>query len=174
MNCAFMRYFFLEILLLLAFQTYSRNQDSARLDKKIFIRLYGREHNKIGKGDLLYGNDSIIRIARGHKEISFPVYEISFIKTRRSAGHTILVGAAIGTGVGIILGAASNNSNSDETSAASFDLAFAAGMAPFVGTICGGIAAGLRKKETIQINGDIEKWKEAKQTLLHLNQGQKK
>jgi hypothetical protein len=99
------------MLLLLAFQTYSRNQDSAQPDKKIFIRLYNNGHNKIGKGDLLYGNDSIIKIARGHKEISFPVHEISFIKTRRSAGHSILIGTAIGTSVGIILVAASVMSN---------------------------------------------------------------
>jgi hypothetical protein len=80
-----------------------------------------------------------------------------------------LIGTAVGTATGIILIAAAgatDDPNPDITSNTSFGLAVAATLAPFAGAISGGIAAALRKRETIQINGEVEKWKTARERLL--------
>src|SRR5947209_5361666 len=74
--------------------------------QKLFVRLYNTDSKKIAKGDLLEGSDSTVEVLNQRKSISFPVNQISFIKTRHSAGHAILVGAIIGTTTGIILIAA--------------------------------------------------------------------
>jgi hypothetical protein len=140
-------------------------------EQKLFVRLYDHTGEKIAKGDLMKGSDSSIEIKHQHKDISFPVRQISLIKTRRSAGHSILIGTAIGTVTGIVLIAAAgaaDNPDPNITSDPSFGLAIAGTAAPFAGAISGGVAAVLRKRETIRINGDAEKWKTAREKLLHI------
>src|SRR5690349_21388788 len=76
------------------------------LQQKFFVRLYNNSGEKVAKGYLLEGSDTTVEVKHQHKTIGLPVTEISFIKTRRSAGHSILVGTGIGTATGIILIAA--------------------------------------------------------------------
>jgi hypothetical protein len=146
------------------------NNSSGNNTKKIFVRLYNSNNEQIGKGDLLYGSDSSIEVKRNSRLNTFPVQQVAYIKTRRSVGHSILIGAAVGTATGIILIAASAGANTQnsEGTAASFGEALGGVAAPFVGVAAGSIAAAFRKRETIIVNGSAEQWKDARKKLLAL------
>ena len=146
---------------------------STNAQKNIFIRVYNSQNIKIGKGNLLLSTDSTIEMMQGSKQFSLSVKDAAVIKTRHSAGHSILIGSATGTGIGLILiaGAAATDNKSHTglgPDAGSFGLALVGVAAPVVGIIGGGVAAVVGKRETFQINGDAEKWKEVRSKLLNI------
>ena len=63
--------------------------------KKIFIRLYNEQGRRIGKGHLLYGNDTVIMLRKRRSIHKYHVLTVTFIKTRRHRVRDL----AIGTGV---------------------------------------------------------------------------
>jgi hypothetical protein len=163
-----MKQFILFVLLLFSFELYAQTQDTGKADKKIFVRLYS-SNDKIGKGHLLYGDDSTIEIMRKHKQLRFPVNKISFIKTRRSGGHNVLMGTAIGVGTSLALFVASaatdDKENNEAPGGTSFGLGIAGLIAPVAGVAGGSIAAAVRKRETFHVDGDVEKWKHARNKI---------
>ena len=164
-----MKYILLFAAFAFSFHLYAQENDTAKPTVKIFVRLYDDNHHKIGKGHLLYGNDSSIEVKQNSKLNNFPVQQVAYIKTRRSAGHSVLIGAAVGIATGIILIAASSGAstqNSEGTSA-SFGEALGGVAAPFAGVAAGGIAAAFRKRDTIIINGSAKQWKDARKKLLN-------
>ncbi len=163
-----MKYLLLILFAVFFKQSYAQDSSST---KKIFVRLYNSNNEKIGKGYLLYGYDSLIEIKQHAALNTFPVQQVAYIQTRRSTGHSILTGAAIGTATGVILigiSAGADTQNSEGTSA-SFAEALAGVAAPFVGAAIGGVAATFRKRETIIINGNTEQWKDARKKILGTN-----
>lgn len=138
-----------------------------------FIRVYNNSGMKIAKGKLLSETDSSIEIKRGTRYNTVLLEKVSFIKTKRSAGHNIAVGTAIGAGVGVIAGiaasqAALKNAN-DPLSFEGLGLAVAAVASPIIGAAAGTVTGVLRKRKTFEINGDPDKWKEVREKLLVKN-----
>ena len=142
---------------------------NAKIYCQDFIRIYNSHGKKIAKGKLLSGTDSTIEIKRGAKNDTLAIRNISFIKTRRSAGHNIAAGTAIGVGVGLVFGIISSSQSKndpDPNSWAGFGTGLAGIASPVVGAAIGGITAVLRTRETFKINGDLEKWKVARADVL--------
>ena len=135
--------------------------------KNIFIRLYGANGGKLGKGNLLAGNDSLIEVLRGKKKDTFLVSKVNLLKTKRVFGHSVLIGTGIGVGLGTIgIIAASTGDNNNEGSSWSFGVALGSVAAPYVGAATGAVVGAVTKRTTFEIKGDPENWKAARNKLL--------
>jgi hypothetical protein len=149
----------------------SSNGQTTKLPKNVFVRVYSINYTKLGKGNLLYSSDSTIKIARHGKTDSFPVKKIFYIKTKRSIGHSVLMGTATGTGIGltaitvgvVILNAGEGEEQTRNQKDHTPVFAF---IIPAVGAAVGSLIGILTKGETFEIDGEIEKWKAAKNKLL--------
>ena len=69
---------------------------------KIFVRVYNNEGQKIAKGKILKITDSTLVLKKGSRSITVPSSEISNIKTKRTKGHSVLMGALPGAALLII------------------------------------------------------------------------
>src|SRR4030095_8332482 len=79
---------------------------AAQSQKKTFVRIFDANGEKTHTGFLTQTSDSSITLSLNKKEFEIPVNQIGVIKLKRSAGHTILIGALIAGGSLAILGAA--------------------------------------------------------------------
>lgn len=126
----------------------------------IFLRVFDLKGTKIDAGKLSFISDSIVQIIRNKKVIAIPMKDIGFIKTKRSGGHNVIVGAGIGAGIFGIAGAASAEPNKSI-------VGYTAAEGAFIGTIFGGISGAViggassmfKNPKRFEINGDPEKWK---------------
>ena len=115
------------------------------------------------------GTDSTIEVSHGKKTNMFSISRVGEIKTRRTFGHSVLIGTGVGVGLGTIgLVAAVIEDNSDNINGGevSFDIAVSSFAAPYAGALVGAGVAALTKRETFEINGDAGKWKTVKSGLL--------
>ena len=158
-------------LLFIAFafscQLYAQENKVAKPDVKIFVRLYNKDNQKVGGGNLLYGNDSTIQLSNGHKVNSFPLSEIQIIKTKHGAGHNLLHGTLIGVYAGIAaLGVASIVEKGKGES--SFDIAVVGLLCPVAGFAAGGVAEAFRKSDMYLVNSNTAEWIAARKQILKL------
>jgi hypothetical protein len=134
--------------------------------KDMFIRVFNFEGKKINKGHVSFVGDSLLGLKKNGNYIEINVKEIGAIKTKRSAGHNILIGSAIGTATGAILGAASADPDAwifgytAAEGATGFGLAGALG-----GAAIGGISIAFKNSTTFTISGDLIKFKIFKETI---------
>lgn len=162
----------LAMLLIVAFMSMSLYSQNQTKKKKVFVRVYNFEGKKIEKGHFHYATDSILELRTNDRLMSIAIEDISYIKTKRSAGHSVLVGSLTGVVLGSIIGAATaSGEETKETDTGFWDYEYTTGTSPGTGaTIGGGIGiagvalAGLgfsvfKKSKTYLIEGDIEKWK---------------
>lgn len=134
-----------------------------------FVRVYGLQGEKIGKGKILSFSDSRLQLKRNNRIKEFSIKNIGSIKTKRSAKSNLLIGAAIGAVAGGIAGADSADPDSwifgyTATEGALGGAIIGGGA----GTVVGGITALFKNPETFEINGDPVKWKEFTSTILKL------
>ncbi|ARV15596.1 hypothetical protein [Polaribacter sp. SA4-12] len=118
---------------------------------KIFVRVYNNSNQKIAKGKILQITDSTLVLKKGSKSITVPSSEIMYIKTKRTKGHSVLMGAL----PGVVLLTVSND-------------AYASVGAIFltlVGTTAGFISSLFKKTTTYSFTGDIAKWKGFKEDM---------
>ena len=137
--------------------------------KNIFIRLYDVNGRKIGKGNLMPGTDSTIQVLHGKQTNMFSISRVGEIKTRRTFGHSVLIGTGVGVGlgtIGLVVAIIGDNSDNINGGEASFDIAVSSFAAPYAGALVGAVVAALTKRETFEINGDAGKWKTVKSGLL--------
>jgi RNase P/RNase MRP subunit p29 len=118
---------------------------------KIFVRVYNNQGKKIAKGKILKITDSTLVLKKGSKSITVPSSEISYIKTKKTKGHSVLMGALPGVALLII---------SDDGYAAAGSI-----FLTFVGTSAGFIASLFKKSTTYSFTGDIAKWKGFKKDM---------
>ena len=118
---------------------------------KIFVRVYNNEGKKIAKGKILQITDSTLVLKKGSKSITVLSSEIMYIKTKRTKGHSVLIGAL----PGVALLTFSND-------------AYASVGAVFltlVGTTAGFISSLFKKSIKYHFTGDITKWKGFKEDM---------
>jgi hypothetical protein len=127
--------------------------------KKIFVRVYNLKGNKIGKGKILSFSDDAIQLNKGKAPLNILLSDIGSIKTKRSAGHNILIGASAGAAAGIVIALlAADDSNVDDALISS-SLATGSGiLMGATGAAVGGLTALFKKVETYSIDGDAGKW----------------
>ena len=162
-----MKYFLLFVVITFSFQLYAQASKAAKPKVKLFVRLYDHNNQKVGKGRLLYGNDSTIQISNGHTISSFPVSEIEIIKTKHAGGHNLIMGTAIGFGAFIAsIGLASLVENGSGES--SFDISIIGLLCPVAGFVAGGVAEAFRKSQTFLISRNTAQWIAARKKILNL------
>ncbi|MGB5386867.1 MAG: hypothetical protein WBN20_08795 [Eudoraea sp.] len=128
-----------------------------------FVRVYDLNGTKISKGRIVSVTDSSLVLGPKDKTVNIEVSKIGLIKTKRSVGNNILIGAAIGTGTGAILGFATGGESQfwgKGDGAAAGGLTMGA-----IGAGVGAIIAIFKKSDTYDIEGDITKWKAFREVM---------
>ena len=122
-----------------------------------FVRVYDLEGRKFSKGKILSFSDTLL-LLKGQQQVD--PEKIGFIKTKRSSGNNVLIGAiSLGLFSGII-GAV--------TAEPDDFLGFTPGEGFFLGAILGTPAGALlgwisslfKESSTFIINGDLQKWRQ--------------
>jgi hypothetical protein len=133
----------------------------AHAQKRTFLRIYSMAGNKFQKGYFASTTDNTLFIYKNDDTLKIPAVDIGYIKTKRSAGHDMLIGALIGIIPATVIGLASGEPNNGDDI---FNFTPAEGaLAGFtiggiVGTAGGAINAGVKKTTTFTIDGDLNTW----------------
>lgn len=127
---------------------------------KIFVQVYNNEGEKIAKGKILNITDDALILKKGSSTITVPSSEISYLKTKRSNGHNVLLGATGGSLLGLaIVSSESGKSNSGFGGVAK-GLAYAGAIVVvLVGTGVGYLTTLFKNSKQYIIDGDAQKWK---------------
>ena len=132
---------------------------------KTFLRVYSKQGDKINKGRFKFYNDSLLVLERGYKLQQVYIKDIGYIKTKRSAGHNVLVGATSGVAAGVVLGSLNPPTDSSGGTftwagdSAGNELAIGITYGILTGTVVGSITAIFKNSETYIIDGKIENLK---------------
>lgn len=147
----------------------AQNQEST---KNIFVRVYDLNGHKIEKGKVIFVNDTLLVLNKPKRVIKLNVNRIGKIKTRRSTGHDVLVGSAVGGITMAVAGAATSKEETKTGSNILFeDYEYTSGVSSAEGAASGaiiGAATGalvglgisaFKKSKSYTIDGDLNKWK---------------
>ena len=134
------------------------------IETGMFVRVYNLEGKKISKGKLIEVSDTLLIIKSNGKFNNLDSKQIGYIKTKRSAGHNALMGAAIGATVTSIISVASINPDDGfiiDSTPNSFGEAMVVGVVGggIVGSAIGAITIPLKNTNKFIINGDESNWK---------------
>lgn len=137
----------------------------------VFVRVYDLQGKKISKGNILTITDSMLQLNAGTGPKEIEVSNIGLIKTKRSAGNNILIGSVIGAVPLIILAAVSTEGNSYLVGHSVWvGAARGSAIGVPVGALIGGITSLFKNSKSYIIDGDDLKWKEFKETITGLKQ----
>lgn len=132
---------------------------------KVFIRGYNEEGKKFAKGIFLATTDTTLLMERKGKSIPIPVRDIGKIKTKHSAGHNVLAGAAFVAAPAAILGAISADPDDFLGYTAGEGLMGGALIGGGIGAAIGGLTVLFKNSNTYEINGNLHKWKAFQEQL---------
>ncbi|TBW29973.1 hypothetical protein [Gramella sp. KN1008] len=152
------------ILLLSLLVSISVSAQKESKTQNLFVRVFGMDGKKIGKGHIYSINDSILVLSRNEKATDLYLKDIGKIKTKRSGGHNVLIGAASGAVLGSILGLVNPPTDSSPgtftwaggSSGDEFTSGLTAGL--LSGTIIGGISALFKNSQTFIIQANPDYW----------------
>ncbi|PWV48323.1 hypothetical protein [Chitinophaga sp. S165] len=141
--------------------------------KSTFVRVFDMQGHKIAKGNLVATTDTSILLRSNKILHEVHLKDIGTIKTKRAIGHSMAIGAAIGSLSGLTLGIATNNVLEDDFG---FDVEESETGSIIAESTLAGIATGaaigliidlVQRRKTIVINGDVKEWQQ-KRTILDL------
>ncbi|GAA4291827.1 hypothetical protein GCM10023163_07410 [Aestuariibaculum suncheonense] len=141
--------------------------------QKLFLRVFDMDGKKIGKGHIHSINDSLIVLSKAKKLKKIHPKEIGKIKTKRSGGHNVLVGATSGALVGVVLGSVNPPTDSSGGTftwaggSSGDELASGVTVGVISGTIIGGISALFNNPKTFVIESNPEKWNAFVNSVKH-------
>jgi hypothetical protein len=133
--------------------------------KKTFLRIYDLSGKKIAKGYFAGTTDSTLVLVRDNQLVTVPVHQINTIRTKRSAGHTIGVTAAVCTGVFTIALLAGSGGDSWFSYSASDAIGAGIITGTVGGIVIGGIASAAKNPKLLTVNGNMENWEKVKAEL---------
>lgn len=139
------------IALIFGFNVYAQEEIKR---PKTFVRVYNLYGNMINKGKVLKVTDTTLVLKKNTTAVVIPVSNIGLIKTKRSAGNNIIIGAAAGSIFGAI-------SIEDSTELEEFrgPYALLGGITGgAIGAAAGGITILFKNSKSYEINGDDLKW----------------
>ncbi len=147
----------LVLILLLATPLFAQNETEI---PDIFVRVYDLNGHKLGKGKIISFSGATLQLKRGNRTKEFPVSDIGSIKTKRSGGNNLLIGATVGAVTGGIVGAASADPDAWIFGYTAAEGAFGgAVLGGGAGFIVGGISTLFKNSKTFPVNGDPVKLK---------------
>ena len=133
----------------------------------VFVRVYDLQGNKIGKGKILSISESSLQLNRKRESVEIPVSSIGSIKTKRSAGNNVLIGAVTGATTMAILGAATADPDAWICCNTAAEGATAGALVGgTVGAAIGGITILFKNSKSYEINGDKAKLKAFKEMII--------
>ena len=144
------------IVLIFSISAYAQKEAKTH---NVFLRVYNLEGKKISKGPVVFINDTLLGLKNGSDKTAIRMKDIGFIKTKRSAGNNVLIGAASGATLGVIIGV-----STADPDAWIFGYTAGEGAALFgsIGALGGGAIGGLtsllKESETYIINGSEVNW----------------
>jgi hypothetical protein len=150
--------------------------------KRTFLRIYSLAGNKINQGHFAGTTDSSLLIYKSDTSIEISAQYIGVIKTRRSLGHNVWVGAITGAIPLSILATTSGEPKVNDNTiggvfhdAVTFTPAEAA-IGGFIGGSVIGAASGalvtaFTRHGTFTINGSIDEWKSQRKIMDMLPAG---
>ena len=128
--------------------------------KALFVRVYNLEGKKIHKGRLVSVSDTSLQLRRDTTRINIPVSNIGFLKTKRAAGHNVLIGSLVGASAIAILGAVSADPDALIFGYTAGEGAAAGALYGLpIGAAIGGFTLLFKNSKTYFINGEVTKWK---------------
>lgn len=131
--------------------------------QKTFLRIYDLSGAKFAKGYFMGTKDSSIFITDEKTIKEIPFTKIGIIKTKRSFGHSVFIGCAVGAIAGISLGVFSHGAKGgDKMDPVSKDIAGGFAFGTMAGGLCGAITSLFRRSQTFTINGSMESWMKQK------------
>lgn len=150
--------FLMIMTMVMSFQIYAQQNNDL---EKIFVRIYDMKGRKIATGKILSVTDDGIGLKAKKKPVNIALSDIGRIKTKRSGGHNVLMGAGVGALTGIALGVVSSDPDAGFLSYSAGDGAVGGGiMLGTAGAAIGGITVLFKKSKTYTIEGDAVKWEE--------------
>lgn len=143
---------------LLCFGLQAQNKS---VSKDPFIRIYNLEGKKVLKGRVAGVSDHTISLDRGGEIREMDISEVGFIRTKRSAGHNVLIGASAASAIAAVTFASQADPDA-------WIFGYTAGEGILAGFILGAPAgAGIgaltslfKKSRQYEINGEPTKWME--------------
>ena len=139
--------------------------------KPIFVRVYNLNGKKIYTGHVWATKDTSLQlIAKVGDTVNLSINSIGKIKTKRSAGHNLLIGSLAGASALAILGAATAEPELELGYTAGEGAAAGAIFGVPVGAAIGGITLLFKKSKTFIIRGNIENWKIFQSFILQRNE----
>ena len=128
--------------------------------KKIFLRFYNSSGKKVNKGFLIDVSGNTLSLQRRHDTVNIPMREIYKIKTRRSVGHSMLIGVAVVGSVGALVGGGigANFGNRENRGNAITGVLSGILVGGYAGAAFGGVNGLLTKRQNFIINGDLQQW----------------
>tara|TARA_R110001592_G_scaffold283472_1_gene551405 strand:+ start:141 stop:659 length:519 start_codon:yes stop_codon:yes gene_type:complete len=127
---------------------------------KIFVRVYNSEGQKIAKGKILNITDDALVLKKGSSSITVPVSDISYLKTKRSNGHNVLLGAAGGSLVGLSIASSQSGKSSGGFGGTAKGIAYAGAIVVvLVGAGVGYLTTLFKGSKQYSIDGNTVKWK---------------
>lgn len=125
----------------------------------VFLRVYNLEGKKISKGSIIFINDTLLGLKNSSDKTAISMKDIGFIKTKRSAGNNVLIGAASGATLGVIMGVSSADPDAWIFRYTAWEGAFVFGSLGAIGRgAIGGLTSLFKKSETYIINGSEVNW----------------
>lgn len=134
----------------------------------IFVRVYNLEGKKISKGKIISISETSLELKWKRESAKIMVNEIGSIKTKRSAGNNVIVGAGTGATVLAFLGAATAD---PDAWILGYTVAEGAAAGALIGGTTGAAIGGMsilfKNSETYEINGEIERLKAFKKMITN-------
>ncbi|MGW9686686.1 hypothetical protein [Flagellimonas sp. 2504JD1-5] len=158
-----MRVSFLAIALILSMNSFSQENSG---NVGMFVRVFDLQGNKIAKGKIQLLSANELQLQTRKLSIKLPVNNIGKIKTGRSGGTNVGMGALAGASVGLVLGVAAGEDgglyglSSTEGNTAAMSI-----LGAMFGSVAGGLSTIFKKNQSFRIDGDIEKWNEFVETI---------
>ena len=133
---------------------------------KVFVRVYDLQGKKIGKGTIHSISGTAIRLTWNDASKNTPVGSIGMIRTKRSPGHNLAVGALVGATPMALLGVATADPGGYIVGySAGQGAAAGAVLGGGIGLIVGGITILFKNSVAYAIDGDPVKWKAFREQL---------
>lgn len=164
------------IALIFSINLYAQKETNS---KKVYLRVYNLEGKKISKGHIVFLNDSILGLNKSGKQELIKIGDIGKLKTKRSAGHNVLVGSFVGAGLLALIGGATSEEKTKTGDGGWFfgEYEYTTGTSPGTGAAIGGaigliggaaiggVASAFKNSKTFIVDGDILKWKTFKEMI---------
>jgi RNase P/RNase MRP subunit p29 len=126
---------------------------------KIFVRVYNNQGDKIAKGKIVEITENTLILKKGSKTISIPSSEITYLISKKSDSHNILVGLLAGTSLGAYSIVKSKNA---------FGFAFSSITTMLLATLgswVGYLSTAFKHSKIYTFSGDAAKWKGFKEDM---------